>query len=234
MTESPDLIYGIHPVVEALKNPQRRFLKLKASRNAAGRISAELAVAKIEPEIVHPRELDRTLGAGAVHQGLLLEAKALSQPRLDQIGRTGIVLLLDQVTDPHNVGAILRTCAAFEVKALVATARHSPEGSGVLYKSASGAYEHVPYVKVTNLARAIGELKGYGFRILGLDSEAPSPIASASRTLPLAIVLGAEGKGLRHLTRESCDELVRFDLTGPIRSLNVSNAAAVALFALTR
>lgn len=234
MSEHNDLIYGVHPVAEALKNPRRRLVGLKASKNAAGRIAAEIAARGIEPEIVHPKDLDRILGADAVHQGLLLEARPLDQPRLDQIDKSGIVVLLDQVTDPHNVGAILRTCAAFRVTALVATARHSPEGSGVLYKSASGAYEHVPYVKVTNLARAMAELKDYGFRIAGLDSEAPGLISDIDPAPPLALVLGAEGKGLRQLTRESCDHLVRLDLDGPIRSLNVSNAAAVALYALTR
>lgn len=233
MSEPNDLIYGNHPVEEALRNPRRRFVGLMASKNAADRLAAEIAQAGITPAIVHPRDLDRRLGADAVHQGLLLEAKPLPQPRLDQIEKSGIVVLLDQVTDPHNVGAILRTCAAFNVTALVATARHSPEASGVLFKSASGAYEHVPYAKVTNLARAIEELKGYGFRIAGLDSEAPEPISAIDKTPPLALVLGAEGKGLRQLTRQSCDALVRLDLNGPIKSLNVSNAAAIALYALT-
>ena len=169
-----------------------------------------------------------------MHQGLLLEAKGLTQPRLDQIEKSGVVVLLDQVTDPHNVGAILRTCAAFNVTALVATARHSPEASAVLFKSASGAYEHVSFVKVTNLSRAMAELKDYGFRIAGLDSEAPEDIASLDKTPPIAIVLGAEGKGLRQLTRDSCDHLVRLDMDGPIKSLNVSNACAVSLYALTR
>jgi 23S rRNA (guanosine2251-2'-O)-methyltransferase len=234
MAETNDLIYGIHPVVEALNNPKRRFVSLLVSKNVADRFAAEISAAKLAPQIVHPRELDRRLGADTVHQGLLLEAKPLAQPRLDQIEKSGIVVLLDQVTDPHNVGAILRTCAAFRVTALVATARHSPEGSGVLFKSASGAYEHVPYVKVTNLARAIAEMKTYGFRIVGLDSEAPALITEMKKVSPLAIVLGAEGKGLRQLTRANCDELIRFDLEGPIKSLNVSNAAAIALFALSR
>ena len=233
MSESNDLIYGVHPVEEALRNPRRRLVSLLASKNAADRLAVEIAAARVKSEIVHPRELDKRLGPDAVHQGLLLEAKPLAQPRLDQIDKSGLVVLLDQVTDPHNVGAILRTCAAFKVTALVATARHSPEGSGVLYKAASGAYEHVPYVKVTNLARAIEELKGYGFRIAGLDSEAPEVIGAIDKTPPLAVVLGAEGKGLRQLTRQSCDALVRLDLDGPIKSLNVSNAAAIALYALT-
>ena len=234
MTETNDLLYGVHPVLEALKNPKRRCISLLASKNAADRLAGELPKAPLVPEIVHPRELDKRLGPDAVHQGLLLEARPLTQPRLDQIEKSGLVVLLDQVTDPHNVGAILRTCAAFRVTALVATARHSPEGSGVLFKSASGAYEHVPYVKVTNLARAMDELKTYGFRIVGLDSEAHMSISAVDRMPPLALVLGAEGKGLRQLTRANCDHLARLDLDGPIKSLNVSNAAAIALYALTR
>ena len=234
MDQPNDLIYGVHPVAEALKNRRRRFISLLASKNAADRIATEIASTKLAPQIVHPRDLDRRLGADAVHQGILLEAKPLAQPRLDQIEKSRLVVLLDQVTDPHNVGALLRTCAAFQVTALIATARHSPEGSGVLFKSASGAYEHVHYVKVTNLARAMQELKTYGFRIVGLDSEASGLIQNVDRTPPLAVVLGAEGKGLRQLTRANCDELVRLDLNGPIKSLNVSNAAAIALYALTR
>jgi 23S rRNA (guanosine2251-2'-O)-methyltransferase len=233
MTDSNDLLYGVHPVVEALKNPKRRFVSLLASKNAADRFATEIAAAKVAVEIIHPRELDRRLGSDAVHQGLLLEAKPLPQLRLDQIEKSGVVVLLDQVTDPHNVGAILRTCAAFRATALVATARHSPEGSGVLFKAASGAFEHVPYVKVTNLSRAMEELKSYGFRIVGLDSEAGGLVRDVDRTAPLAIVMGAEGKGLRQLTRANCDQLVRLDLGGPIQSLNVSNAAAIALYALT-
>ncbi len=234
MSEQNDIIYGVHPVAEALKNPRRKIYSLKASRNAADRLAAEIAARAITPEIVHPNVLDRRLGPEAVHQGLLIEAKPLDQPRLDQIDKSGIVVMLDQVTDPHNVGAILRSCAAFNVTALVATARHSPESSAVLMKSASGAYEHVPFVKVTNLSRAMAELKDCGFHILGLDSDAPGDIADASRTPPVAIVLGAEGKGLRQLTRETCDGLVKLPMNGPIRSLNVSNACAVALYALTR
>lgn len=234
MANPNDIIYGVHPVAEALKNPRRKIYSLKASRNAADRLAAEIAARGITPEIVHPNVLDRALGADAVHQGLLIEAHALTQPRLDQIEKSGIVVMLDQVTDPHNVGAIMRTCAAFNVTALVATARHSPDASSVLLKSASGAYEHVPFVKVTNLSRAMAELKEYGFRILGLDSEAPEPISGIGRTPPLAIVMGAEGKGLRQLTRDSCDHLVRLELDGPIKSLNVSNAAAVTLYALTQ
>jgi 23S rRNA (guanosine2251-2'-O)-methyltransferase len=227
-----ELIYGMHSVTEALSNRRRRLIKLLATRNAAQRLAAEIAQSKVPVEEVLPRVLDRMTGPDAVHQGAVLEAKPLAQPRLDQVDRGGVVVLLDQVTDPHNVGAILRTCAAYAVSAVVTTFRNSPEATAVLLKSASGAYEHVPFVKVTNLARAMEELRGYGFRIIGLDSEAPILLEKTERKPPVALILGAEGKGLRQLTRQSCDALARLDLPGAIRSLNVSNAAAIALYIL--
>ena len=233
MSDENDVIYGAHPVEEALKNPKRKFVKLTCTLNGAERLKAFTQPLGITPEIVNPKVLDRKIEPDAVHQGMILEAKPLRQPQLNEIEQSGVVVMLDQVTDPHNVGAILRTCAAFNVTALVATARHSPEASAVLFKSASGAYEHVPFVKVTNLSRAMAELKDYGFRIAGLDSEAPEEIGALDRSPPIAIVMGAEGKGLRQLTRQSCDQLVRLGMKGPIKSLNVSNACAVTLFALT-
>lgn len=233
--EGNDLIHGIHAVAAALANPKRKPVHLWATENGLARLKEDGAEAAINAEIVHPRVLDHLLvGQDAVHQGVLLEARPLIQPRLDQISRSGIVVLLDQVTDPHNVGAILRSCAAFAATALVTTARHAPHETGVFFKAASGAYEHVPLVRVTNLAAAMEELKGYGFHILGLDSEAPHLLGEATTARPLALVLGAEGKGLRQKTAETCDSLVRLDMPGAIKSLNVSIAAAISLFALTR
>jgi 23S rRNA (guanosine2251-2'-O)-methyltransferase len=229
-----DIIYGAHSVEAALRNPARRIEGLWVTKNALARLLARLGRLPVEPEIVHPRILDKRLGPEAVHQGVLAEAVPLTQPRLDKLSRQGIVVILDQVTDPHNAGAILRSCAAFSVTALVTTARHSPEVSGVLFKAASGAMELVPFVKVTNLARAIEELKTYGFHVIGLASEAAKVIEEVQGRRPLALVLGAEGRGLRRLTQQSCDDLVRLDLPGPIKSLNVSNACALALYAVSR
>jgi 23S rRNA (guanosine2251-2'-O)-methyltransferase len=234
MSDENDIIYGAHPVEEALKNPKRKFVKLTCTLNGAERLRALTQPLGITPEIVNPKVLDRKVEPDAVHQGMILEARALRQPQLSEIAQSGVVVMLDQVTDPHNVGAILRSCAAFLVTAVVTTARHSAEASGVLFKAASGAYEHVPFVKVTNLARAMEELREAGFRLVGLDSGAGTVLGAVDKTPPLALVLGAEGKGLRELTRKNCDVVAKLDFSGAIRSLNVSNAAAVALYALTR
>jgi 23S rRNA (guanosine2251-2'-O)-methyltransferase len=145
-----------------------------------------------------------------------------------------MVLVLDQITDPHNVGAILRTAAGFAVSAVVTTARHSPEATGVLAKSASGALDYVPIVTVQNLARAMSEMKERGYLLIGLDSTGDADLSEVALTSPLALVLGAEGKGLRQLTRMTCDRVARLDLPGKIKSLNVSNAAALALYVASR
>jgi 23S rRNA (guanosine2251-2'-O)-methyltransferase len=234
MSDENDVIYGAHPVEEALKNPKRKYVKLTTTLNGAERLKEFTQPLGITPEIVNPKVLDRKVEPDAVHQGMILEAKPLRQPQLHEIEQSGVVVMLDQVTDPHNVGAILRTCAAFNVRALVTTARHSAEASGVLFKAASGAYEHVPFLKVTNLVRAMEELREAGFRLVGLDSEAEIALGEVDKAPPLVLVLGAEGKGLRELTRKNCDVVAKLDFSGAIRSLNVSNAAAVALYALTR
>ena len=169
-----------------------------------------------------------------MHQGLIAEADPLPSPGIEELPARGLVLVLDQITDPHNVGAILRTAAAFAVAAVVTTARHSPDATGVLAKSASGALELVPIVIVQNLARALTGLKARGFLTVGLDSAAADDLASLELQEPLALVLGAEGRGLRQLTGATCDRLARLDLPGAIKSLNVSNAAALALYIASR
>ncbi|KAF2989202.1 23S rRNA (guanosine(2251)-2'-O)-methyltransferase RlmB [Methylocystis sp. MJC1] len=229
---SPELVtlYGAHAVREALKGGRRKLLALYATETALPRIADAAKAAGLEPHIVDARDLSRHLGEEAVHQGLLLEARPLPEADIADIeSKSGLVLALDQITDPHNVGAILRTACAFGVDALIVTERHSPEFTGVLAKAASGALEHVTIVSVVNLARALDELRDRGYSVVGLDSEGAAPIETIPLAKPLALVLGAEGKGLRRLTRERCDLIARLDLPGPIKSLNVSNACAAAL-----
>ena len=224
------VLYGWHPVIAALKNPARRVRKLLATENAARRLADEKIVTKPVPEIVRPDAIAARLPADAVHQGLYLEADPLASPPIEELATDGVVLVLDQITDPHNVGAIFRSASAFAATAIVTTARHSPEATGVLAKSASGALEHVPLITVQNLARGLAALKERGFLVVGLDSSGDDDFAGLPLRQPLALVLGAEGKGLRQLTRETCDHVARLELPGAIQSLNVSNAAAVALY----
>ena len=228
--DGPVILYGWHTVAAALANPERQIRKLFLTENAARRLADENIGTKVTPEIVRPQTIDARLGPDAVHQGLLAEAEPLPSPDIDDLALEGIVLVLDQITDPHNVGAILRSAAAFAVKAIVTTARHSPETTGVLAKSASGALELVPMVTVTNLARALGELNDRGFMTVGLDSEGAEDLGAVALQQPLALVLGAEGKGLRQLTRDTCNVVARLDMPGEIKSLNVSNAAVLALY----
>lgn len=227
-------LYGIHAVAAALANPRRTTHRLLATRNAAQRL-AEMGLAfRQEPEGATPRDLDRLLGPEAVHQGVAAEVAPLPSPGLADLGDARLLAVLDQVTDPHNVGAVLRSAAAMGADALVTTARHAPQETGVLAKAASGALDLIPVMTVQNLARTLAELGEAGFRRIGLDSEADRPIEEALGGERLALVFGAEGKGLRRLTRDSCDAVARLDLPGPLRSLNVSNAAAVALYLARR
>jgi 23S rRNA (guanosine2251-2'-O)-methyltransferase len=228
--DGPAILYGWHTVTAALANPHRRIRKLLLTENAARRLADDDIPTRIAPEIVRPGAIDQRLGPDAVHQGLLAEADPLPSPDIDALAAEGIVLVLDQITDPHNVGAIMRSAAAFAVKAIVTTARHSPEATGVLAKSASGALELVPLVLVRNLARALAELNERGFLTVGLDSAGDEDLAAIRLRQPLALVLGAEGKGLRQLTRETCSAVARLDMPGEIKSLNVSNAAVLALY----
>lgn len=227
------LLYGWHAVKAALENPDRRVKRLLATENAIHRLTAGGVSPSITPELVRPDAIAGRLGPDAVHQGLLAEADPLPSPEIEDLAPAGVVLVLDQITDPHNVGAILRSAAAFGVRAVITTARHSPEATGVLAKSASGALEHVPIVIVQNLARGLHALREQNFFIVGFDSDGDADLAAVALRTPLALVLGAEGKGLRQLTRATCDVVARLDLPGAIKSLNVSNAAALAIYLAT-
>ena len=228
------ILYGWHTVSAALANPARHIRRLLVTENAMRRLADEGLKFEGPLEVVRPDAIAARLTPDAVHQGLLAESDPLPSPDIEDLAADGVVLVLDQITDPHNVGAILRTAAAFAVTAIVTTARHSPEATGVLAKSASGALEWVPLAIVQNLARALAQLRERGFSVIGLDSEAPDDLASMPLQRPLALALGAEGKGLRQGTRAACERLARLDLPGAIKSLNVSNAAALALYIASR
>lgn len=231
LPEGRVLLYGLHTVRQALANPARTRHRLLATKNALARLEADAAMlAGLPVEEAEPRTLDRLLGADAVHQGVALEAEALAPRRLSQLGADDLVLVLDQVTDPHNVGAIMRSAVAFGAGALITTARHSPAESGVLAKAASGALDLIDHIEVRNLAQALEELRSLGYHAAGLDSEGGDILENSLSGQRIALVLGAEGKGLRQKTRETCAVLARIALPGPIRSLNVSNAAALALY----
>lgn len=229
----PVYLYGLHTVRAALDNRARVKKALLATPNGLNRLKESGDIGKVKVTETTPKELDRLLGGEAVHQGVALEVDPVGRYGLDDIADLKLVVILDQVTDPHNVGAILRTACAFGADAVITTARHSPRETGVMAKAASGALDQVPMIEVRNLGDSMEKLKARGMTILGFDSEAPAPLRPRSGDERLAVVLGAEGKGLRQRTRELCDEMVRLDMPGPIKSLNVSNAAAIALFAAT-
>jgi len=232
-------LFGLHAVRDALRNPARSRLRLIVTRNAADKLAADITASGMTPEIADPRKFPAPLEPQSVHQGAALEVRPLDWGPLEDLclardGQRARVVLLDRVTDPHNVGAILRSAEVFGALAVIATLRHSAPETGALAKTASGALERQPYLRVRNLARAMETLKDMGYIMLGLDGEGDDTIAGALRLRgdrPVALVLGAEGPGLRQKTRETCDALVRIPATGGFGSLNVSNAAAVALYA---
>jgi 23S rRNA (guanosine2251-2'-O)-methyltransferase len=228
-------LYGHHAVAAALNNPARRPGRLLATANAAERLKRDCP--KARPDIVERPAIDAVLPPGAVHQGLALLAPPPAAPSLEDLladsPGDALLVVLDQVTDPQNVGAILRSSAAFGARAVIVPRRHAPPVTGALAKAASGALEHVPLIEVGNLERALQQIKQAGFWCLGLDAAAERTVAEARLDGRLALVMGAEGSGLRRLTAERCDILVRLPTQGPIATLNVSNAAAVALYALS-
>ena len=228
-------LYGLHTVRAALENPDRTILRMLVTRNAAQRLGiTDLAALPFPAEMVEPKRIDALTGSDAVHQGVLVEAEKRMPKTLSALGDSNLVLVLDQITDPHNVGAIMRSAVAFGADALVTTTRHSPAESGVLAKAASGALEHIDHIEVRNLASALDELRSEGFLTVGLDSEGPKLLEETLKGRKLALVLGSEGKGLRQKTRETVDALARLHMPGPIHSLNVSNAAAVSLYIARR
>ncbi|XDA96739.1 23S rRNA (guanosine(2251)-2'-O)-methyltransferase RlmB [Sulfitobacter sp. LCG007] len=233
-------LFGLHAVRDALVNPKREKLRLVVTLNAQDKLAEAIAEAAIEPEVVDPRRFSAPLDPGSVHQGAALEVKPLSWGSLAEVcigAEAPRVILLDRVTDPHNVGAILRSAEVLGASAVIGTRHHSAPETGALAKAASGALERQPYLRVRNLAETIRELQDMGYLVLGLAGEATRSIEEAvegRRDAAVALVLGAEGPGLREKTRETVDGLVRIDAAGAFGSLNVSNAAAIALYASRR
>jgi 23S rRNA (guanosine2251-2'-O)-methyltransferase len=227
-------LWGRHAVAAALDNPNRRVLKAWATRDSAGFMQFPKDVPVTLADVA---DLGRLVPADAPHQGVVIEVDPLEDVWLDEIvagaGDRAVLLVLDQVTDPHNVGAILRSAAAFGAVGIVTQDRHSPPESGALAKAASGALETTPWVRAVNLARALEEIAEAGFWRIGLAGEADTDLKEALGPQRVALVLGAEGPGLRPNTREHCDALARLPITSAVESLNVSNAAAVALYAAT-
>ena len=233
-------LFGLHAVRDALVNPRRKRHRLIVTRNAAAKLAEAIATAGIEPEIADPRKFTAPLDPQSVHQGAALEAEPLDWGGLEALCAptrahpAPLIVLLDRVTDPHNAGAILRSAEVFGACAVIAPRHHSAPETGALAKSASGALERQPYLKVRNLGDAMQELTAMGYALIGLDGTAEralGPAIAAFAGQPLGLVLGAEGAGLRQRTRELCGALARISANSEFGSLNVSNAAAVALYA---
>jgi 23S rRNA (guanosine2251-2'-O)-methyltransferase len=227
-------LYGLHTVEVALANPRRVIHAIYVTRNALARLEERGVAFPVPPQMVEPRWIDLRVGEDAVHQGVLVETKALEAVELTDLGKAKLVLALDQVTDPHNVGAIMRSAVALGADALLTPTRHTATETGVLAKAASGALDLLTHIEVVNLARSLNTLRKEGFTVVGLDSEGPAPLEETDVGRRTVLVLGAEGKGLRPVTREACDHLARVDVPGPIKSLNVSNAAVLSLYVVGR
>lgn len=235
MKQTPLFLFGKHAALAALDNPMRKIKRVLVTKGTQAELGNKLKAKNVS--LVEGDRLAQLLPPGSVHQGIAVECEKLAQPSLQEWlaeNHAKPVLLLDQVSDPHNVGAILRSAAAFEAGAIITTDRGAPEESGVMAKSASGALEVVPMIAVGNLVQALELLKKAGYWIYGMDGEAKENLGGAKLDAKTALVLGAEGAGLRRLTAERCDFLVKLPISPKMESLNVSNAAAVALYEIYR
>lgn len=231
-------LYGLHAVRAALQNPRRDIRRMLATSPAAEKLAMECEKRRLKPELKSAQEISHVLPKDSVHQGVALEVRPLPEMILEEYLREAKeqkpLLLLDQVTDPHNVGAIIRSAAAFDAGAIIVTRDNAPQESATLAKASSGGIEIIPIITVTNLAQSMETLKKSGYWCVGMDGEAKQTLKQANLDHKTALVLGAEGTGLRRLTSERCDLLVRLPISSQMESLNVSNAAAIALYALTQ
>ncbi|MBT4588006.1 MAG: 23S rRNA (guanosine(2251)-2'-O)-methyltransferase RlmB [Rhodospirillaceae bacterium] len=229
-------LYGNHAVEAALANPKRKKYRLLVNEEFSG--TYEIGESEVQPEFVDRQDIERLLPADAVHQGMALLVAPLDYEAIETICAEAtdpsIVIVLDQVTDPRNIGAIMRSATAFGATAIVVPDKHTPEATPALAKAASGALDRLPMVRVTNLTRALGQLKEAGFWTIGLDANAEQTLAQANLSGKLAVIMGAEGKGLRRLTSENCDYLVNIPIDPTADSLNVSAAAAITLYEIVR
>jgi 23S rRNA (guanosine2251-2'-O)-methyltransferase len=230
-----DWIWGWHPVLAALANPARGApRRLLATPERALGLAARFAA--LTPEIADAAAIARLVPAGAAHQGVALQAAPIEPLALAELATpaAGVLVMLDHVTDPQNVGAVIRSAAAFGARGVIVQDRHTPAFTGALAKAAAGALDAVPHARVVNLARALDELDGLGWRAVGLAGDAAETLAAVLDGRPTVLVLGSEGEGLRRLVGEHCDALARIAMPGGFESLNVAAAAAIALYEATR
>lgn len=226
-------LYGIHTVLSAIDNKKRYIREILITRNSYKKLESVLESSNIKYNIVTTKELNALLDGQAIHQGIVAVAKPLASKKISHFFDSKIIILLDQITDPHNVGAIMRSCVALNVDVLITTQRHSPKETSVLAKSASGALDLLDFVVVKNLSETLQDLTSLGFTTIGLDSKGELDlyaIYQQSKYEKIALVLGSEGKGLRQKTKSAVSKLARLDMPGSIKSLNVSNAASIALY----
>ena len=227
-------LYGYHAVTAALQNPRRKVFRLLLSKETASELPQNLIPSGLNHEIIGRADFELLLPKGAVHQGIAACVSALPAVYEEDLPQKeiSVVVILDQVTDPHNVGAVMRSAAAFDADAVIITERNAPEATGVLAKSASGALELLPLIPVSNLARTMQFLKDRGYWCVGMDGSAKETLREASLPRKIALIMGSEGYGLRRLTAQNCDFMVKLPISSRVESLNVSNAAAIALYDL--
>ena len=235
--DADNFVWGCHPVIAALANPARKGMgRLLATADRAAELERDKLAHGHKIEVIEAQALERMLPPGAVHQGLAFKVQPLEGVSLDDIAEpaAGVIVMLDQLTDPQNVGAIFRSALAFGAKGIVVQDRHSPALAGALAKASAGATERLPCARVTNLSRALETLADLGWRAVGLDGAADLTLDQALDARPTVLVMGSEGDGIRRLVAEHCDVLARIPMPGGFESLNVSNATAVALYEATR